>query len=63
MNRQGYELPEKFYHHDNVVIFEGTKKSISSTQIRDMVKNQDNRYKELVPEEIASYIENKRLYL
>ncbi len=63
MNRQGYEFPENFSHNDNVVIFDGTKKSISSTQIRDMVKNHDDKYKNLVPEKIASYIESKNLYL
>lgn len=63
MNRQGYEFPKNFSHNDNVVIFEGTKKSISSTQIRNMVKNHDDSYKKLVPEKIASYIESKKLYL
>lgn len=64
MNRQGYELPENFSHNDSVIIFEGrTLLSISSTQIRDMVKNHDTSYKKLVPEKIAAYIESNNLYL
>lgn len=63
INRQGYEFPKNFSHNDNVVIFEGTSLSISSTQIRDMVKNNDIGYKKLVPEKIATYIEKNNLYI
>lgn len=63
MNRNGYALPENFSHNKNVTIFEGTSLSISSTQIRDMVKNNDVSYKKLVPEKIATYIEENYLYI
>lgn len=62
IKRKGYELPENFSHSGNIIIFDGEVKPISSTQIRDMVKNNDGRYKFLVPETIADYIEKNNLY-
>ena len=62
MNRNGYELPKNFSLNENRVIFDGTTQSISSTQIRNMVKNHDIGYKKLVPEKITSFIEGNRLY-
>lgn len=63
INRQGYEIPIDFSPNENIIIFEGTNLSISSTQIRAMVKNNDVNYKKLVPEKIALYIEDYGLYL
>lgn len=62
VKRKGYELPENFSHSDNITIFDEAVNSISSTQIRDMVKNHDIGYKKLVPETIADYIEKHNLY-
>ena len=64
MNRHCYELPKNFFcnENENVVIFEGTNQSISSTQIRNMIKNNDVGYKKFVPDKIATYIENHNLY-
>jgi len=64
MNRHCYELPKNFFcnENENVVIFEGTNQSISSTQIRNMIKNNDVGYKKFVPDKIAIYIENHKLY-
>ena len=64
MSRHGYELPKNFScnENENVVIFEGTNQSISSTQIRNMIKNNNIGYKKFVPDKIAIYIENHNLY-
>ena len=64
ISRNGYELPQNFScnENENVVIFEGTNQSISSTQIRNMIKNNDVGYKKFVPDKIATYIENHNLY-
>ena len=62
MNRNGYELPQNFSHNENIIIFEEITQSISSTQIRNMIKNNDVGYKKFVPDKIATYIENHNLY-
>ncbi len=61
IKRAGYELPENIVANGNLVVLEEVG-GISSTKIREMIKNGDKRYKELVPEEIASYIEENGLY-
>ena len=62
INRRGYELPKNFSRNENVVIFNGTTQPISSTQIRNMIKNNDIGYKKFVPDKIATYIGNHNLY-
>ncbi len=61
IKRSGYEFPEELISNTKLVILEEVG-GISSTKIREMIKNGDKRYKELVPEEIASYIEENGLY-
>ena len=53
---------KNFSRNENVVIFNGTTQPISSTQIRNMIKNNDVGYKKFVPDKIATYIENHNLY-
>ena len=60
--RSGYEFPEELLSNSNLVILEEEVGGISSTRIREMIKNADKGYKKLVPEEIATYIEEKGLY-
>ena len=66
ISRHGYELPQNFSHNENIIIFEeitqSISRSISSTQIRNMIKNNDVGYKKFVPDKIAIYIENHKLY-
>src|SRR3989344_5556885 len=62
ISRNGYELPQNFSHNENIIIFEEITQSISSTQIRNMIKNNDVGYKKFVPDKIATYIENHNLY-
>ena len=62
ISRNGYELPQNFSHNENIIIFEEITQSISSTQIRNMIKNNDVGYKKFVPDKIAIYIENHNLY-
>lgn len=62
IKRKGYELPENFSHGGSIIILDEETNPISSTQIRDMVKNNDDGYKKLVPKTIAEYIEKHNLY-
>lgn len=63
--RSGYELPEELIENKNFIFLEENEDviGISSTKIREMVKNGDEEYKKLVPDEISFYIEEKRVYL
>lgn len=63
--RSGYEIPEDLNHKRNLTFLDEETEAagISSTKIRDMIKNGDNEYKKLVPEKVAEYIEEKRLYI
>jgi nicotinate (nicotinamide) nucleotide adenylyltransferase len=63
IKRSGYELPEDLTSRSNLFILDEGIQGISSTQIREMVKVGDEEYRKLVPETIASYIEEKGLYL
>lgn len=62
IKRPGYDFPNDFSLPSNVVVIEDTSLDISSTQIREMVKNGDNSYKKLLPATIAEYIENHNPY-
>lgn len=62
IKRSGYEFPEELLANSNLVILEEVG-GISSTKIREMIKSGDEGYKKLVPEKIATYIEDKGLYL
>ncbi len=61
IKRHGYELPEELTPNTNLVVLEEIG-VISSSKIREMIKNGDEGYKKLVPEKIASYIEERGLY-
>ncbi len=63
IKRSGYEFPKELTSNTNLIVLEEEVQEISSTKIREMVKNGDNDYKKLVPEKIADYIEEKNLYL
>jgi nicotinate-nucleotide adenylyltransferase len=58
--RRGYRLETEV--NLSKVKFLEAQLDISSTQVRDLVKNDDTRYKELVSLSIAEYIEQHRLY-
>jgi|GEM_PF-6708746 len=47
---------------NGVIITQGNPVCYTSTKIREMVKEGDMEYKKLVPEKVASYIKEKRLY-
>jgi nicotinic acid mononucleotide adenylyltransferase len=63
--RSGYEIPEGLVSNQNLIFLDEDVgvEGISSTKIRNMVKNGDPSYKKLVPKEIGEYIENKKLYV
>jgi len=63
VKRAGYELPADSSVSESIIILDGASAEISSTQIREMVKNHDIDYKKLVPEKISDYIEKNKLYL
>ena len=63
INRPGYELLENVAYGDNVIFLKGSAGGdISSTQIRNMIRNNDESYKELVPPNISTYIKENNLY-
>lgn len=62
IKRAGYEFPEGLLSNPNLIILEEVG-GISSTKIRQMIKNGDEDYKKLLPEKIATYIEERGLYL
>jgi nicotinic acid mononucleotide adenylyltransferase len=59
-NRPGYERIAN--QSENVRIFDGPTLEISSTQIREMIKNHDDTYKNFLPEPIAAFVEEHELY-
>ena len=63
IKRSGYEFHEELVANDNLIFLDEGIGGISSTKIREMVKNHDIGYKKLVPEKIADYIEKNKLYL
>ena len=60
--RSGYKFYEEMISNSNLIFLDEAVAGISSTKIREMVKNGDDGYKKLVPGKVASYIEGKRLY-
>lgn len=62
IKRSGYAVPEELYAKNNLIILNEEVGGISSTKIREMIKNGDGEYKKLVPEKIAAYIEERGLY-
>ncbi len=63
IKRVGFELPESLNQMTNLTILDGGVNLISSTKIREMIKNGSEDYKKLVPENIATYIKERGLYL
>lgn len=63
IKRSGYEFPEELTSNKNLQFLAEGVAGISSTKVREMVKNGDQEYMKLVPEKIASYIKEKGLYL
>ncbi len=61
--RSGYEFREGWASNSNLICIDEAVAGISSTKIREMVKNGDGGYKKLIPDKIASYIKEKGLYL
>ncbi len=63
IKRSGYEFPDELTSNNNLTILNEEVGGISSTNIRKLIKGGDEGYKELVPEKVAAYIEDKNLYL
>lgn len=63
--RSGFEISEDLMRNKNLIFLdeEIETQGISSTKIRDIIKNGDKGYKKLVPVEISEYIEEKSLYI
>lgn len=61
--RSGYEVPEELFSKPNLIFIDEVISGISSTLIREMVKEGNDEYKKLIPSNIADYIEEKGLYL
>lgn len=62
--RAGYEIPANIVENSNLYFIDEEKdfQGISSTKIREMIKNGDDQYKKLLPNLITDYIEDKGLY-
>jgi nicotinate-nucleotide adenylyltransferase len=63
VKRSGYELPDDFISDEKAVLLDVAAPDISSTQIRSMVQDRDNGYRELLPDSIADYIHEHNLYV
>ncbi|MEI8062346.1 MAG: hypothetical protein WCG97_03560 [bacterium] len=63
IKRSGYEVPKELLSNSNLMILDEGVSGISSTRIREMVKNGDEGYKKLVPDKVVAYIEKAGLYL
>lgn len=63
--RSGYEVPSDLSINSNLTFLDEEIEAagISSTKIRDMIKNGNNEYKKLVTKDIADYIDEKGLYI
>lgn len=62
IKRSGYHVPDVLAENKQLIFLDENVSGISSTKVREMVKNGDAQYKKLVPRNIAEYIEEKRLY-
>jgi nicotinic acid mononucleotide adenylyltransferase len=62
IKRSGYEIPEGLVSNKNLIFLDEGVGGISSTKVREMVRNSDLSYKELVPKEVGEYIEKQNLY-
>ncbi len=63
VKRTGYKLPANIQLPEGTMILDVEAETISSTQVRNLVKERNEKYRELVPREIAIYIEENSLYL
>jgi nicotinate-nucleotide adenylyltransferase len=63
IKRSGYEFPDELISNNNLIFLDEGVGGISSTKIREMIKNHDEGYKESLPDKVVSYIEEKGLYL
>jgi nicotinate-nucleotide adenylyltransferase len=63
IKRSGYESFDELIPRENLTILNEEVDGISSTKIREMIKSGDNNYKDLIPQEVAKYIEENRLYI
>lgn len=64
VDRFGTQLPEDFVSSGNAEFVHDTQGvDISSTHIRNLIINGDDRYKTLMPPAISKYIETHKLYL
>lgn len=60
--RAGYEIPADFKIREGDMFLDEAVEDISSTKIRELVRHKDGKFKSLVPEKIAQYIEDHNLY-
>jgi len=61
--RSGYVFQKDLVFDSNITLLsEDPGNGVSSTDIRLMIENEDKKYKELIPKDIADYIEKHNLY-
>lgn len=60
--RSGCEIPSDFRVREGDVFLNEPVEDISSTQIRELVRWNNTRYKDMVPKQMAEYIKVHKLY-
>lgn len=63
IKRSGFQSANELPESENIIILDEDVSGISSTKIREMVKQGHSGYKSLVPKKISDYIESNSLYL
>ena len=58
----GWKSYDKIIDKYKIIVVDRDEKIISSTQIRNMIKNNDDNVKEYLPKEVYKYIKENNLY-
>ncbi|MFA6437242.1 MAG: nicotinate-nicotinamide nucleotide adenylyltransferase [Candidatus Paceibacterota bacterium] len=60
--RPGYPIPNNLKFPGNIKIVNTNLEDVSSSETRDLIKEQDSAFERLVPKKVAEYIKENHLY-